>query len=201
MYDKVLNYATQSDTDEDTDSDEEDGMLDIMESALDTDILEATRSKKKLLEAEVVDDLTPIKIIRDGKKKTVIQAHQHDNYRYRGPELKDLSLYEYISSINQIRKPNNDDTSDTSTKKRRGRTKHSHINYAEGHPLEKTHCQVQRSQLLITMLTGARRPKPPKPQTRRSSKSSKQQAKRFALYVFISVHFVFLNSVPLFKEP
>ncbi len=76
-----------------------------------------------------------------------------------------------------------------------------YINYAEGHPLEKTHCQVQRSQLLITMLAGTYKPKPPKQQTKQSTKSSKQQTKRFALYIFIRVHFIFFNSVPLLKEP
>lgn len=89
---------------EDTDDEEKDGMMDVMENTLETDILEMTRSKKRQLEAEIVEELTPIKIIRDGNKKKVIRSHQHDNYKYRRPELKDLSLYEYISSIHQIRK-------------------------------------------------------------------------------------------------
>ena len=44
-------------------------MMDIMKKTLETDILKMSRSQKKQLEAEIVEELTSINIVREGKKK------------------------------------------------------------------------------------------------------------------------------------
>ena len=63
------NNDTYFDDTEDDNDGGQDGMMDIMEKTLETDILKMSRSKKRQLEAEIVEELTSINIVREGKKK------------------------------------------------------------------------------------------------------------------------------------
>lgn len=68
---------------------------------------------KKQLKAKIVEELTLIKILWEGKKKMWSECI-NKKYKYHVSELKVISLYEYISIIHHIWKYRDDDESMTS---------------------------------------------------------------------------------------
>ena len=107
---------------------------------------------------------------------------QHVHYRYRGPALQRLNLYEYGGIIN-ITAKEADENQPGQGAQGANRPKNGRITFADGHPLKDTHIQQIRSKHVCPVLAGGPPPSYPGPSIPGRGAQWRKKADAFARYI------------------
>ena len=112
---------------------------------------------------------------------TRVAVPQHVHYKYRGPTLGALNLYEYTALVKVVQKPGADNTRSAPTDGAgAGRRANATYDFDNVHPLSNSHHQQLRSKVLVPILAG--RP-PPRFMTQRiENEQWQKKADQFGLY-------------------
>ncbi|MFY7871366.1 MAG: AAA family ATPase, partial [Limnohabitans sp.] len=84
---------------------------------------------------------------------------QHEQYRYRGPRLAHLTLYEYVMTVRVIKRPSRAGGRRGAGEGQQRRPSNSRIEFEDGCPFKDTHVQMMRSKFVVPILAG---PSPPR---------------------------------------
>ncbi len=143
------------------------------------------------------DPQGPAEIFVVGQRRRAVPQHVH--YRYRGPSLAHLSLYEYCALVVIKPLPPSDHSSRQSSTSSHGRQPNAAFRFHDDHPLATSHRQHLRSKFLVPVLAGKPPPKRLGPQ--QDTAHWRRCAEEFGVYyvsllVPWSVELPFLPPVP-----
>lgn len=113
----------------------------------------------------------------------LIPVAQHTHYRYRGPDLQFLNLYEYVSIISIVPIDQKNKMDDTTS--HAGRKSNATFRFTDDHQLSKTHVQRIRSKQECPILANGSPPHYPGPQTKLPSETWIKQSNRYAEYMMV----------------
>ena len=169
----------------DTEMMEEDAIQELSKDGLENLLIQPPQyfSNGAFEEVEIEGHFSSAKIYNGSSGNVVVP--QHINYAFRGMNLQDFSLYEYVSIISVVPRSNKEKSGETQGRQTAaGRPANGRFNFHSNHPLFKTHTQQLRSNMKIPV--PVKIPPPPPPSNpKHKSRLWFKKANNFAQYMLV----------------